>query len=123
MRKTIKIYPKEKIYIDFIISVNENKEVAINNLEKYNNSESVTRAFEISKAKADAENRYIDIKGKDIVLYQKILSYIIFDNPVRKKQVKKLANRLYSQQELWKYGISGDIPIILICYQKIKYFF
>ena len=117
MRKTIKIYPKEKIYIDFIISVNENKEVAINNLEKYNNSESVTRAFEISKAKADAENRYIDIKGKDIVLYQKILSYIIFDNPVRKKQVKKLANRLYSQQELWKYGISGDIPIILI---KVK---
>ena len=114
MKKTIKIEPKSTVNLDFIISVNEDEEVAVQNLKKYSNSENVRRAFEISKAKADAENRYLEIKGKDIILYQKILSYIIFENPLRKKQMTKLANRIYSQSELWKYGISGDIPIILV---------
>ncbi|MCI9063953.1 MAG: hypothetical protein HFJ17_05065 [Clostridia bacterium] len=117
MKKTIKIKPKEKISIDFIISVNEQRDVAIDNLNKYTHSENVTRAFEISKARADAESRYLGIKGKDIVLYQKVLSYIVFDNPLRKKQMKKLQNKVYNQSDLWKYGISGDIPIILV---KIK---
>ena len=114
MKKTIKIYPKEKVALDFVISVNEEKEVAIRNLDKYINSENVRRAFEISKARADAENRYLRIKAKDLILYQKILGYIVFDNPLRKRQMKDKADRFYSQNELWKYGISGDLPIFLV---------
>ena len=117
MKKTVKIYPKEKIVLDFIISVNDDRDMAYENIKKYNNSESVRRAFEISKAKVDAENRYLGVKGKEIILYQKILSYIIFENPLRTKQMQKMTNKLYNQSELWKYGISGDIPIILT---KIK---
>ncbi len=117
MKKTVKIYPKEKIYLDFILSINEDREFALENLRKYNSSEKVRRAFEISRARADAESRYLEIKGTDIILYQKILSYIIFDNPLRRKVMQKLSTRLYDQCELWKYGISGDIPIILV---KVK---
>ena len=114
MKKTIKILPRKKINLDFIISVNEEKQVAIENLNKYNNCESVRRLFEVSKARAEAENRYFDIKGKEAILYQKILGYIIFNNPIRKRQMAKIADRIYNQSELWKYGISGDIPILLI---------
>ena len=117
MKKTVKIYPKEKIYLDFIISVNENKNTAYENLRKYNNSENIRRAFEISKAKVDAENRYLGIKGKEIILYQKILSYMIFGNPLKSRQLQRISNKSYKRQELWKYGISGDTPIILV---KIK---
>ena len=56
----------------------------------------------------------MEIKGKDIILYQKLLSYIIFDNPLRKKQMQKISNKIYNQSDLWKYGISGDVPIILV---------
>ena len=117
MKKTIKIKPEEKVSVDFIISVNEEKEIAIQNIKKYENNESVSRAYEISKARADAESRYLEIKGKDIILYQKIMSYIVFSNPLKKRQLQKLPDRIYNQSELWKYGISGDIPIILV---KIK---
>ena len=110
MKKTVKIKPGEKIYLDFIISVNEDETKAKQNLRKYYNSESVRRAFEISKAKVDAENRYLGVKGKDIILYQKILSYIIFNNPLK---TKKINDKQYNKQDLWKYGISGDIPIVL----------
>ena len=32
----------------------------------------------------------------------------------------KLPKRKYEQSELWKYGISGDIPIILVKIKDIK---
>ena len=120
MKKIVKIYPKEKIYLDYIISVNEYKKIAYENLKKYSNSESIKRSFEISKAKVDAENRYLGIKGTQIVLYQKILSYIIFDNPLKAKQMSKLPLKEYKKSELWKYGISGEIPIILASIKDIN---
>ena len=39
---------------------------------------------------------------------------MIFDNPAKVEQRRKIAKRDYSQNELWKYGISGDLPIILV---------
>ena len=52
-------------------------------MQKYNVMENVSREFEIVKAKTEAEARYLEIKGKDIDIYQTILSYILFDNPVK----------------------------------------
>ena len=114
MKKTVKIKPKEKIYLDFIISVHEEKHVAYENLKKFENSASIKRAFDISKAKIDAENRYLGVKGKEILLYQKIISYLIFENPLKENQMQE---KVFDKKELWKYGISGDLPIVLT---KIK---
>ncbi len=117
LKKIIKIKPGDKVTLDLIISVNEDKDIAYQNLKKYSNSESIKRAFEISKAKVDAENRYLGVKGKEIVLYQKILSYLVFENPLKALKMKQFLGGKFKQTELWKYGISGDIPIILV---KIK---
>lgn len=117
LKRTVKIEPKEKVELDLIISVGESKELVLENIKKYQNKENVQKAFEISKAQIEAQSRYLRIKGKDIEQYQKILSYIIFDNPSKKLQLEKLPKRIYEQSELWKYGISGDLPIILV---KVK---
>lgn len=115
-KNTIKVKPSEKAYVDLILSVEYNRDLAIQNMQKYDVMENVTREFEIVKAKTEAEARYLEIKGKDIDIYQTILSYILFDNPVRNNS--KLAYKFYEQSDLWKYGISGDLPIITV---TIKY--
>ena len=118
LKRTIKIKPKEEAVLDLILSVEEKKEKAIENLKKYQSIEKVKKEIELSKARVEAENRYLRIKGTDIELYQKILSYIIFDNPTKSKRIEKMhKQKLYKQSELWKYGISGDLPLILV---KIK---
>lgn len=91
--------------------------IAVNKLNKYRNFENVKKAFEISKIRTEEESRYLRLKGKDIVLYQKLLSYIIRFNPIKKQYLNKLPKKIYYQKDLWKYGISGDLPIILV---KVK---
>ena len=118
MKKNVKVKANEKIVIDFILSVEESKEKTIENLEKYKNIENVKNELDLSKARVEAESRYLNIKGKQIEQYQKILSYIIFDNSIKSVEKEKLKGSTeYKQSDLWKYGISGDLPLILV---KIK---
>ena len=110
--------PKQEVTLDFIIAVNEQKENVIENIRKFKSKESVKKEFELSKARVEAESRYLSIKGSEIEIYQKMLSYIIFDNPIKSIRLNNLNKQIsYKQSELWKYGISGDFPIILV---KIK---
>lgn len=117
LKRTMKIDKGKKAIINLIISVGENKEKVIENIKKYKTEENIQKAFELSKAKNEAQSRYLRVKGTEIRNYEKILSYIIFNNPSKKINLEKLPKRKYMQSELWKYGISGDIPIILV---KIK---
>jgi len=56
-------------------------------------------------------------KGNDIERYQKILTLLLFGNPSKMLENNVDINKLYSQSDLWKFGISGDLPILLV---KIK---
>ena len=117
LRRTIKVKPQEEVNIDLIISVGNKEEEVKENLQKYKLSENVKTEFEVSKARVEAESRYLGIKGTDIEIYQRMLSYIIFDNPIKFRLLKNISNKVHKQEDLWKYGISGDLPIILV---KIK---
>ncbi len=110
LKRIIKVKPEEETIVDLVLSVGEEKDKVKENIKKYQAFENVETEFELSKARVEAESRYLEIKGKDIENYQKILSYIIFDN-----FAKKTSNQNYFRQsDLWKYGISGDLPILLV---------
>ena len=117
LKRAMKVKKQEKSTVNFIIAVGETLEKVIENIKKYTVEENIKKAFELSKAKNEAQTRYLRIKGSQIRDYQKMLSYIIINNTSKKLNLIKLKKQKYSQSELWKYGISGDLPIILV---KIK---
>ena len=113
-KRTIKIMPGEEIILDLIICVSKDKETILKLLQKYKNTKIITKTIELARAKVEAETIYLGLKGIDIEKYQKLLSYILFNNPMKKLVLDKLPKRIYSQSNLWKYGVSGDLPIILV---------
>ncbi len=116
LKRTICIKPKEKVTLNLIITMSEQREIVEENLNKYVSSENVKRAFDLSKVRIEEEARYLGIKGKDIEIYQQLLSYLIVQNPLKNLQ-KQIQNKTYYVKDLWQYGISGDFPILLV---KIK---
>ena len=117
LKRTVKVNAGEEVELNLIISINEDKFLATKKFNKYRNFENVKKEFEISKIRTEEELRYLRLKGKDIILYQRLLAYVIKFNPMKKDILNKLSNKKYSQKDFWKYGISGDLPIILV---KIK---
>lgn len=116
LKRTIKIQPNEKLTLNLVITMSEEKEQIEENLRKYVSYENVQRAFQLSKVRVEEEARYLNLKGKDIEVYQKLLSYLIVQNPLKKLQ-KQTNSKTYYTKDLWQYGISGDFPILLV---KIK---
>ncbi len=114
MKKTVKIMPGESVILDLVISASYDEEETKQVLQNYLATSTVAKTFELSRAKTEAETIYLGLKGKDIEKYQKILSYLIFQNPMKKQVLEHLPHRVYAQSELWKFGISGDLPILLV---------
>lgn len=116
LKRTILLKPKQTITLNLIITMSETREQIEENLKKYVSNENVKRAFELSKVRVEEEARYLGVKGKDIEVYQKLLSYLIIQNPLKKLQIQTKPDTYYVR-DLWQYGISGDLPILLV---KIK---
>ncbi len=115
LKRTLKIKAGEEAIIDLIIAISEEENNILKQIEKYKVVENVGKEFELAKARVDAESRYLRIKGEENILYQKILSYILFDNSTKQLiELKNEDNLVFKQEKLWKYGISGDLPIIFI---------
>ena len=118
-RRTIKIPQNAKVSLNFIITASEDKEEVLNNLEYYLNEENIEREYELSKVRTEEEAKYLRVTGKDLKNYQRMLPYIIFQNPTKSLYLTKITKGKHSQEELWKYGISGDLPIILVRIKNI----
>ena len=109
MRRLVNINPDEVKDVYLINSAGDSREEAVNNLQEYTKSERLNTIFDLSKNHSFAEARFLDVKGKDIDIYQKIIKELLF--PDHKEYAISLD---LSNEKLWKYGISGDSPILLV---------
>jgi len=116
MKRTLKIVPKGKLAVNLIISVSDNKEEVNQLLENMKSEEEIIRTMSIAKARSEEESKYLQITSEKIEIYQRLLSYVLKLNPI--KRVKN--NNEYSKNSIWKYGISGDNPIILVNIKNIE---
>ena len=114
MRRLININPDEKKSLYLVNAAGDNKEEAERNLKEYTKVENLNRVFEISRGHIEAETRYLQIKGQDIDVYQTMLEKLLYPENISDSSNFE---QDYSNPKIWKYGISGDKPILLI---KIK---
>ena len=74
--------------------------------------------FELAWAHSQIEHRHDDRQGADAHLFQRLASHVIFaGSALRPDRSILSANRL-GQEGLWRFGISGDRPIMLGQFQN-----
>ena len=123
MRRNAKIKKGEKCDIFYITSAGIEKDDILKNIDMYMNTEKLDRVFELEKNQMKSQIRYMGLTEKDISKYQSMLNEIfrtnqeICDSNIENKSNKeflKLPSKInLANSELWKFGVSGDFPIIL----------
>ncbi|MCI9245900.1 MAG: hypothetical protein HFJ30_01945 [Clostridia bacterium] len=112
MKRTITIQPQQKVTLNLVLAVGDSKEQVVEELEKFSNQETIYYHLELAKAKVEAANRYLGIRAKQLDTYQKMAGYLLKSNPL--KALINKADMLVPVSKLWQYGISGDLPILLL---------
>ena len=120
LKRKIKLKENEGMTLNLVISVSEDLEQVKENLKYYSAGENVKREFSISRAKAEEEARYLEVSYKNLRTVQKLLPYIIYQNQMKSLYLEDLPKKEYKQSDFWKYGISGDLPIILVLIKSVN---
>ncbi len=116
MKRTIKIRAKEIANVNFLLAVSDSKSDVIESLENVKSEEEIIRILNIARARSEEESKYLQVDGEKIDLYVRLLKYILRLNPFKKN--KKVEDMQIDS--LWKHGISGDNPIILVKIKNIE---
>lgn len=120
MRVRVKIPAKESCELSYIMAICNERQEAIRIAEKYKQRDNVERIFELAWTYSQIESRYLGVKSHTVNKYQELASNIIYSNESIKQREEYVKNIRKNQIDLWKYGISGDIPIVSIVINKLE---
>jgi cellobiose phosphorylase len=120
LRRKVKIAPGKIAIVSFITSVMNSKQEAMDMARKYYDPSSTKRAFNLAFTRSIIETSYLGLKAEEIELYQNMIPHILYLSPHRRKYEEILKENKKGQSGLWAYGISGDLPIVLISISRAE---
>jgi cellobiose phosphorylase len=98
--------------IAFITGFAESEAEAHRLAEKYHDRRAVARALALAGTHSQIELRHFGLTVDDTIRFQRLAGRLLYGDPRLRAADAVKANRR-GQPELWKYGISGDIPLLL----------
>lgn len=118
LRQMVEIEAESSIKISFVTLIADSRDEALEKIEKYSNQNVITEEFDLALTRSKVEARYLNLKPQEIEFYQELMPHILFISPQQKLRRKCVLENKKGQSALWTYGISGDLPIVLVILKK-----
>lgn len=114
LRTKLELEPGQTEVISFINGFSKNKEELIALAQRYKHTHQISRAFEMAWSQSSVELRNERIAANRGQVFQRLGNALLFNvEKARAKSDILVRNRL-AQSGLWRFGISGDYPIVLL---------
>lgn len=114
IRTRVTIQPLEEKTIYYLTGVAESKDEILNMVYKYKEVSVIEKTEDAYNYSNQLELKHIGIRSAQANIYQSLASYILYLHSGRKNREDFIKNINMNQENLWSYGISGDLPIILL---------
>ena len=114
IRRTLTLAPDESASVQIISGIADTREAALALLEKYCDRHFVERAFEMAWFNSQEVLRHLNITEVDAQIYGRLANSVIYGNALRRATPNVIARNQLGQSRLWRFGISGDLPIVLL---------
>jgi cyclic beta-1,2-glucan glucanotransferase len=112
LAQSIRLPPGATARVAFTTGYAETEADAHRLIEKYSDRRAVARALALASMHSQIELRHLNLTVDDTTLFQRFAGRLISGDS-RLRAVDAIAENRQGQRDLWKYGISGDIPIVL----------
>ena len=114
IRCIVTIDPGETCRVNFITGMAETQERAIELIDKYRDVRMAKRVHNLAWTHNQMIMQQLNITDVDINLYMRLACAIIYPCSNWRASPSVLLSNRQGQSGLWAYGISGDIPIVLL---------
>jgi cyclic beta-1,2-glucan synthetase len=112
LRRTFGLAPRQTARVDFVFGVTETRETALALAKKYHDRNAVDLCFDL--ARTDVALSESGVTDAEAQIYAQMAGALIYADPAKRAASNVLLTNRRGQSGLWKYGISGDLPIALV---------
>ena len=97
-----------------VTGVAETRADALMMVDKYRDSGFAERAFDMASSHTQLLLNQLQANEADTQVYLQLAASMIYSNPQHRATANILNSNKLAQPDLWKLGISGDLPILLL---------
>jgi cyclic beta-1,2-glucan synthetase len=113
LRTAVRLAPGATARLTFTTAYAESEEAARLLIEKYHDRRAVARAIALASTHSQIELRHLGLTSENTIDFQRLGGRLI-SGDARLRAVDAIEQSRCGQRDLWKYGISGDLPILLV---------
>jgi cyclic beta-1,2-glucan synthetase len=114
IRRRFRLEPGGVVSVLFCTGVAKTRDEALALADHYRDGQAVARVFDLAWAHSQVELRHLQITTADVHLFQRLAAHLLYANSSLRAGANVLADNRQGQSALWRYGISGEKPILLV---------
>src|SRR5213592_2571002 len=120
LRRRVTILPNQRFQFALVTVVADSREGVVTLAERYSEFHTCARAFETAWTHSQLEMRRLHIRRADVQTFQQLAGLIIFPQAQLRPPPARLGRRAEGQRALWRQGISGDLPIVVVMIGRLR---
>src|SRR6185369_7959568 len=114
VRRTIRLEPDESAQVTVVTGMAEARADAVTLAEKYQDPRLADRAFEMAFTHSQVLLQQLNATEADAQDFGRLAGAVVYPAALRRADPALIASNTKGQSGLWGYGISGDLPIVLL---------
>ena len=114
LRQRIILEPGRRARVSLVLAAGTGREQVLQLMDKFNEPHATDRAMEFAWHLAQQQLQMLRIQPDEARRFQKLGSHLLYPNSLLRASANRLEENRKGQAGLWPYGISGDLPLILI---------
>ena len=114
IRQTVSLQPNESVTIDMVTGIADSRAKIEALTERYHDSNLADRVFDLAWTHSHILLQQLGISEGEAQTYGRLASSILVASSLRRASPSILIRNQQGQSGLWGYGISGDLPIVLV---------
>jgi cellobiose phosphorylase len=114
LRRRIDLAPNEAAVVDLITGVAVSREAALGLIDKYLGPRMADRALDLAWTHSQVTLRHLNASEADAQLYARMAGALLYADPARRAGPAVLRASRRAQSALWSYGVSGDLPLVVL---------
>ena len=114
IRQSVVMDPDTSANWHLVTGVAETREAALALVQQYRDPSFAARAFEMAWSHSQLELHQMHATQAEAQLYARLAGSVIFANPLHRAATGIIEHNRRGQSGLWSFGISGDLPIVVM---------
>jgi cyclic beta-1,2-glucan synthetase len=113
LRQTLRVPPGGTARLAFATGFADDESVARRLIDKYHDRRAIARSLALASTHTQIELRHLGLTVDETMRFQRLGGRLLYAD-ARLRDADAVRTNTRGQSELWKYGISGDVPILLV---------